>query len=197
MTHDEAFAAHRARREEERARTVKVTWRKVSELTGGGWSGLGPDGRLVRVVGPSGPLGFYSYYELVEGRPHLGGGCPTLARAKRAAAAMFNEAPKAQKERTMTDQNIPTAESLMEGIGEAVRADKAAYARLRANGRTLGYADTRTDGFVLNVSSKAVLKAPAKFINVLEVKGDRRTLRVTTKNQKTARALVEWLAKQV
>ena len=43
------FAAFVEQRNDERARTVKVTWRKVSDLTGGGWSGLGPNGALVYV----------------------------------------------------------------------------------------------------------------------------------------------------
>lgn len=51
MSHDDAFAAHVARRDAARAaRDVgRVTWRKVSPMTGGGWSGIGAGGRLVWV----------------------------------------------------------------------------------------------------------------------------------------------------
>lgn len=83
QSHTEAFAAFRAKRDEDRAREAKVTWRKVSDLTGEGWSGLGPNGALVWV----GPLSIthYSYGRVVDGRRELCGGVASLAGAKRAA----------------------------------------------------------------------------------------------------------------
>jgi len=107
------------------------------------------------------------------------------------------KAPTGAEGSTMTEATTieaVTAESLMDGIGEAVRADKAAYARIRANGRTLGYADDRKDGFVLSVAAGDVEGAPKRF--KLEGEGKRRTMHVNAKNMKTARALVEWLAGQ-
>lgn len=89
VSHDEAFEGFRARREAERAANIKVTWRKVSPLTGGGWSGLGPDGALVYVGEAQPPLGFHSYGRIVDGTRRLAGGSPTLAGAKRAAESLF------------------------------------------------------------------------------------------------------------
>lgn len=97
---------------------------------------------------------------------------------------------------TMTEVTTPTAESLMEGVGEAVPNAKGTYHRLRVGARTLGYADTRKDGFVLNVAAKATLGVPVKLEKALEPKGDRRVMHVSAKTEKTARALIEWLAKQ-
>jgi hypothetical protein len=50
VSHTDEFNEFRARREAERRARVKVTWRKVDELTGGGYSGYGPAGALVYIV---------------------------------------------------------------------------------------------------------------------------------------------------
>lgn len=70
------------------AATVKVTWRKVSPLTGGGWSGLGPNGALVFVQAAG--RGFD--YGTRDGQVKtIKGSAPTLPRAKRAAASLLAE----------------------------------------------------------------------------------------------------------
>lgn len=94
------------------------------------------------------------------------------------------------------EARVPMTADDLAGDGiEAVRAGKAPYARMRANGKTLAYADDRKAGVVLSVASKDVAKAPKRFTKVMTVKGDRATMHVTSKNVKTARALLEWLAK--
>jgi hypothetical protein len=88
-SHDTAFAEFRARREENRAREVKVTWRKVSPMTGGGWSALGRDGAL-GFVNPKRASGFE--YGLRDGRAKpVTGVALTLARAKRAVEQLLTE----------------------------------------------------------------------------------------------------------
>lgn len=322
MSHDDAFATFRAERDAERATAVKVTWRKVSPMTGGGWSALGRDGAL-GFVNPKRPSGYE--YGLRDGKDKpVAGVAMTLARAKRvveqllvesacktslaireetssvravnnhthttwkartmetkitaltaanisalnevlptgvvattASTATFGTdaegalravttamnglpgtghprqslhavvrklkqqaakepaalsvtttttaAPAARKEATVAttkknDENTETitAEQFagaIEGV-EAVRAAKAPTARLRANGKTLAYADDRKGGFMMSIAAEAVEAAPKTHKDKLEIKGRRATLRVTTKNAKGAAALVGWLAKQ-
>lgn len=90
-----------------------------------------------------------------------------------------------------------TADALAGDGIEAVRAGKAPYARMRAHGKTLAYADDRKDGVVLSMKASAVTKAPSRLFKAIEDKGDRSVMHVTAKNVKTARALLEWLAGQV
>lgn len=210
-SHDAKFAAHRARREAERATAWKVTWRKVDDLTGGGWSGLGtarPD-VLTRVfkVGRT----VYRWGVLANGalidNDDFAGVAGNLQTAKVCAADalrryLTHKAPEAQKETIMTETTATptlTAETFMEGIdgGEAVRAGKAPYARLQANGKTLGYADDRKDGFLFSVSNKAIEGAPKTAVKGLEPAGEsRQRMHVTAANAKAATALVAWLAKK-
>lgn len=240
--HDAAFAAFQARREAERAAAVKVTWRKVSPMTGGGWSALGPEGRL-GFVAPKQPSGYP--WGLRDGKEKVvQGHALTLASAKAAVEQAFvktlqrgegqpfrtvegscnvrgvkgevSELTKgpidaeptssinddggkaARKEATMaTETTNPTAESLMEGLGTATSPDKAPYSRLQVNGKTLAYCSTRKDGVLLDFAAGIVEDAPARFQKCLTTKGTRATLRVTAKNAKTARALLEWVAKQI
>jgi hypothetical protein len=202
MTHDDAFAKFRAEREAERAAEVKVTWRKVDPLTGGGWSGLGPDGQLVFVARRGDQ---YDYGDVIQDtrpwRRSRVGTAITLARAKKAAAALFNDAPtRRRKGAPVATDTIITADDLAGDGIEAVRAGKAPYARMRAGGKTIAYADDRKDGVVLNFASVEGL--PARFDKAvtfkrLRGKGIRTTMSVDAKNVKTAKALLEWLAKQV
>lgn len=202
-THDERFAAFRAEREAERAQAVKVTWRKVADITGGGWSGLGPDGQLVyvshRITG--GLHDGHHAFGRVDGKTRTAVGTElTLARAKRAAEALFtHDAPQAQKEAPMatTTTTNPTAESLMKGIGTATTPDKAPYSRLQVDGKTLAYCSTRKDGVLLDFATAAVEGAPKRFASQLEAHGNRTRFRVTAKNEKAARALLAWVAKQI
>jgi len=76
-----------ARRKLERENTVKVTWRRVSEDTGGGWSGLGPGGALV-FVRKGGRLG-YVYGHRYGKRTVTSGERRTLTSAKEAAAGLL------------------------------------------------------------------------------------------------------------
>jgi len=87
MSHDEAFAAFRAKREQERAAEKKVTWRKVSELTGGGWSGLGPAGLLVWVKEES--PGYVPYGRVSGSKRAQLGWARTVQAAKARAAALL------------------------------------------------------------------------------------------------------------
>lgn len=216
MSHDQKFAELRERHEQERAAEVRVTWRKVSWLTGGGWSGLCPLGALVYVEPAGAPGSGQSHYFFgrVGGKGRVYAGTrPSLSEAKCAAEALFiNEAPaKAHERSTMTEKTIPTAESLMEGIGTVERPGKAPYARLRVLERrpntsseapddyrslTLAYASPRKDGVVLGFATSAIAGAPARFQKALEARGSRSTMRVTARNVKGARALLEWLARQ-
>ena len=85
--HTDRFARHVTQRDAERAARVKVTWRKVSDLTGGGWSGLGPKGALVYVK-----VSAQQGYEYGHRRGALLlriGYRTTLRAAKEAAAELF------------------------------------------------------------------------------------------------------------
>ena len=87
MSHTESFAAFQARRDAERAQARKVTWRKVSELTGGGYSGLGPAGALawVKEVSP----GYVPYGRVIGSERVQLGWARTLQAAKASAAAIL------------------------------------------------------------------------------------------------------------
>lgn len=100
MTHDEAFAAMQARkRANEAAAPPRVTWRRVSADTGGGLSGLGPDGILVW-IGPARPgtpddlargwafAEFYDFGRLVEGVRVVVGASHSPNEAKKRAATL-------------------------------------------------------------------------------------------------------------
>lgn len=89
MTHTEAFEAFRARRDEERREHVKVTWRRVSGDTGGGYSGLGPDGKLVFVKkSPSREM--FDYGDVSGKVRTIRGTARTLTSAKTAAANLLS-----------------------------------------------------------------------------------------------------------
>lgn len=101
--HDEAFAAFRERREAERAATVKVTWRKISPMTGGGWSGIGPQGKDALVfVNEARPatkedgIGHgwsfatvYDYGRIVAGERVIEGSATLRRKAQERAAALL------------------------------------------------------------------------------------------------------------
>lgn len=102
---------------------------------------------------------------------------------------------------TMEATATITAEALVDGSDlplDVERPDKAPYARIRANGKTLGYADDRKDGFLLSIATKDMEGCPKRFWAFVTPRqdGKRRQMHVTTKNAKGARALLEWLAKQ-
>lgn len=101
MSHDEAFAALQARkRAAESAGPPRVTWRKVSRLTGGGFSGLGPAGALVW-VGPARPARkgeggagwafreLYDYGRVTDGERVVYGSAYAVPEAKRRAEALL------------------------------------------------------------------------------------------------------------
>lgn len=194
VSHDDAFAELRARKSAEAEATIKVTWRKVSALTGGGWSGLGPNGALVYVRLATDPWegqSHYIYGRVVDQNRYMVGTRPTIPEAKRAAASLFTTNGRS----TMTTATLPTPESLMEGIGDIVRPDKAPYARLRVNGKTIAYASTRKDGVVLDFPTALVEDVPKKFVGYLTTKGARATMHVTGQYEKIARDLLAWVAK--
>lgn len=98
MTATEEFAAFVARRDEERAGEVRVTWRRVAGRTGGGYSGLGPCGQLVWVGPPSpspaaGAARSHEYGRLDGKRRVVVGATLSLAAAKAAAAALLDPDP--------------------------------------------------------------------------------------------------------
>lgn len=78
----EEFVARKDAERAARART-RVTWRRVSPDTGGGWSGLGPEGRLVfaRLAEPHG-----WEYGTVEGRSRVVAGLEHHLRDAKLAA---------------------------------------------------------------------------------------------------------------
>lgn len=93
MTHDEAFAALQARkRAEEALAGPRVTWRRVSSITGGGYSGLGPEGKLVFVE--ERPAGSWNFGDVVDGVRVVRGFAPTRKRAQSAAAALLRPEKK-------------------------------------------------------------------------------------------------------
>ena len=91
------FEEFRSRRERERAASEagRATWRRVSDLTGGGYSGYGAGGRLVYVLrsdaySEDGPWVFGT---VGEGGVRIAvGRRKTLAAAKLAAAALLRPA---------------------------------------------------------------------------------------------------------
>jgi hypothetical protein len=206
MSHDAAFAKLVESRAREREQDVRVTWRKVSALTGGGWSGLGPDGALVYVE-PGGAPGhgqshyFYGTLSTYAGSQirTVKGTAPTLPLAKRAAEALFQTPTTTNKRSTMTIATIPTAEALAEDVGaQAFAPDKAPYARLVTERGTLAYVSRRKDGVLLDFATSAVEGAPKRFQSALEAKANgRTTMHVTAANEKGAKALLAWVAKQI
>lgn len=228
MNHDAAFAEHRALRAAQRAATPKVTWRKVSDLTGGGWSGLGPDGTLVWIAlhGDGSDRRLWDFGRVVDGArvreaSVMGNSAVAKAAAERllrrvpawvetpggVAGALnrydriYNDAPiGAEGGNTMsptaTAKAIPTAESLIEGMDgfDCLTPGKAPYCRIRFTGVTLAYASPRRDGVLLDFATKAVEEAPARFKKSLEEHGIRTTFKVTTRNIKGARELLNWIA---
>src|SRR5581483_3962822 len=201
QSHTEAFAEFRAKRDAERAAEIKVTWRKVSEDTGGGWSGLGPNGALVFVRREASGFAYGDVHKtMTPWRRSVVGYAATLARAKRAAEALFtHDGGEAAREEAQvaTETTNPTAESLMAGLGQATSPDKAPYSRLQVKGKTLAYCSNRKDGVLLDFAAGIVEDAPARFQKALEHKGNRATMHVTARNAKGARSLLEWVAKQV
>lgn len=109
-------------------------------------------------------------------------------------------APKGAERSTMTESTIITPEALVDGSDSPLdleRPDKAPYLRVRANGKTLAYATQRSDGFVLELYGQAAglsLVAPQRFQKMLNPKGQ---VRVTSRNLRGARSLMEWLAAKV
>lgn len=101
MSHDVAFAAFQSRkRAEEAAAPPRVTWRKVSPLTGGGWSGLGAAGALVWVgdARPSTPADAaqgwefphaHEYGRVTDGKRVTSGLALSAVVGKRKAAALL------------------------------------------------------------------------------------------------------------
>lgn len=87
MNATEEFDEFSRRRDAERAAAARVTWRKVSDLTGGGWSGLGPRGRLVFVR--KNVRQGYEYGHRYGKRTVTIGERTTLALAKSAAAQLL------------------------------------------------------------------------------------------------------------
>lgn len=112
--------------------------------------------------------------------------------------AALNEAPKGAEGGTTMEATIPTALSLMEGIGTVAQPDKAPYARLRVGGpnggKTLAYCSVRKDGVLLDFATKAVETLPAKFTKAMSIGENRATMKVTAKNETLARTLLERLA---
>lgn len=103
--------------------------------------------------------------------------------------------PRAQERSTMEATAPITAESVVDGSEaplDVERPGKARYARIRANGRTLAYADDRKDGFRMNITLADTRELPQRFASAV----DGRSMLVTARNAKTATALLEWLAKQ-
>lgn len=98
MTHTERFEEFRARRDAERQANPKVTWRRVSKDTGGGWSGLGPNGKLVYVTEAStwgSKDGAFSYgWRDDKGLGHAVGFAFTVAEAKIKAAGLLQDGGK-------------------------------------------------------------------------------------------------------
>lgn len=94
------------------------------------------------------------------------------------------------------DTETLTADSLVAGMEgfAAVNPNKAPYSRVQFMGKTVAYASARKDGVLLDFAGSAVEKAPAKFQGALVRKGDRASLRVTAKNEKLARGLLNWVA---
>lgn len=76
------------------------------------------------------------------------------------------------------------------------------YARLQLDDRTLAYAVPNREGVKLDFATPLVEGAPARFQKMFEgedgerFKSGRAKLRVTPKNVKGARSLIEWTAKQ-
>jgi len=202
-SHTEAFAAFREDRARERAQEVRVTWRRVSTQTGGGWSGLGPDGRLV-YVGPAskGEPRLYEYGRRVGDRKAAAGSKTTLEEAKRAAEQIMkkdiNDAARAAEGGSMSSTTtiLDLTASLAEGLGEVAGSDKGSI-RILANGHRLAYVNPRKDSLRLDISARDVEAAPARFQKMMGDVDKRgyRALNVTAKNLKGARALLEWVAK--
>lgn len=200
MSHDADFAKFREDRARERAEQVRVTWRRVSADTGGGWSGLGPDGRLVYVVGAQGA---YVYGRVDGKRRERVGFAQTLGLAKAAAELVMEEdiydAAQAAEGTTMSETTTTPdlTEALAKDIGEVTGTEKGSI-RILASGHRLAYVNPRKDSIRLDISARDVEEAPARFQKMMGDTDKRgyRALNVTAKNLKGARALLEWIAKQ-
>jgi len=72
----EDFEAFRARREAARASRHRLTWRRLEDAVGGGWSGLGSRGELVW-IGPN-----YEYGRLYNAERRRAGRAQNLADAQ-------------------------------------------------------------------------------------------------------------------
>lgn len=100
---------------------------------------------------------------------------------------------------TTTIAKVPTAEGLAEDVGaQAFTPGKAPYARLVTEAGTLAYASPRKDGVLLDFATAAVEGSPKRFQAHFESKGNGRTvMHVTTANEKAAKDLLAWIAKQI
>lgn len=84
MSHDDSFAAFQERKRATEATEFKVTWRRATWGDVKGWSGLGPDGRLL-FVAPA-ITRDYSYGDVCEGGVRTTrGNAPTASMAKTGA----------------------------------------------------------------------------------------------------------------
>lgn len=143
MTHDEAFAAMQARkRANEAAAPPRVTWRRVSADTGGGLSGLGPDGILVW-VGPARPgtpddlargwafAEFYDFGRLVDGVRVVVGASFSQTEAKKRAATLAVPYPLLSMPQTAVLEflcaGLRASASLLAGRGVRPRTLEALY----------------------------------------------------------------------
>jgi hypothetical protein len=80
------FARFRARREAERAAAWTLVWRRVSPVTGGGWTARAADFRRVYVVRVEGG---YEYGLVVDGARERRGSAGSLPAAKLSAASLL------------------------------------------------------------------------------------------------------------
>lgn len=220
LNHTDAFAAFHEDRARARAEAIKVTWRKVSEMTGGGWSGLGPAGALVYVT-RNAKTGIYAYGRRNGVVMKFAGSAATLVAAKRAAEALFkcskcgmaahepdrfctttHNAPQAQKEATMaptaTTPAVPSID-IFDGLSYVANEKKEGFGRLCLDKLTVAYVNPRKDGFQLDFSAKLVEGAPKKFeasLRGINAHGGRVVMKVDAGSAKTAKALVEWIVKK-
>lgn len=202
--HTEGFARHVEARQSERDSIVRVTWRKVAPSTGGGWSGLGPDGRLVYTVPETEARGsLHEYGRVVNRRRVRGGSRMTMTEARAAAENIMRRDVAMSTEGG--EMEVPTVESLMDGIegGEISRPPKAKYARLMAGGRTLCYAAEHATEVLLDFRTVDVEEAPIRYQKQFDgTDGERwargrSVMRVGATNAKTARGLLGWVARHV
>lgn len=145
--HDAAFAEFQARkREAEAAAPARVTWRRVSADTGGGLSGLGPEGRLVFIQRRA--SGFAFGWIVGTARP-VSGSATTLASAKTAAERLFDKPDPAAI--ALTDRQFAVLEFLCVAVGRGstlapILAATGAPESTLATLATLGLAEGRAVG---------------------------------------------------